>query len=65
MRVKITEIDFDTDGDVKMNQCLQDEYVGMIFDIDDEIDNLSDIVSDECGWCVNAVSFIELKDKVH
>lgn len=59
--IRITAIDFDTDGDKKLAKSLAKETVGKLFEVEhdedqDPFDLLSDVISDHTGWCINSVS---------
>jgi hypothetical protein len=60
MKFKITSIKFDTDGNKSLAKKLAKEWVGKIFEADDEDDanaRCADIVSDESGWCIFEMDF--------
>lgn len=60
--IRVTAIDFDTDGNKRLAKKLAKETIGKTFDIgvidddEDPMDFLADAVSDSTGWCVNWVS---------
>jgi hypothetical protein len=63
MQYKITEIEFDlTDDcgeyiDTQMLQSqLQKGYIGQVLNVNQE-DELVDLISDKCGWCVNSIRY--------
>jgi hypothetical protein len=65
MLFRITEIDFDTDGDRKLAKKLAKEWVGKVFEAEDVEDadmNGADIISDESGWCINGFDFVAFKE---
>lgn len=64
-KFRITDIDFDTDGDEEEAQRLKDEWIGKEFkavDNDDAYANGADIISSESGWLVNSFECEEIKD---
>jgi len=63
MKFKITEVEFDTDGDKKLAKKLAKEYVGKEFEADDFEDadaRAADIVSDMSGFCIFSIDFSEV-----
>lgn len=59
--IRVTAIDFDTDGDKKLAKSLADETTGNLYEVEhdddqDPFDLLADVISDGTGWCVNSVS---------
>lgn len=59
-KIRITAIDFDTDGDKKMASKLAKETIGKTFEVEhdedeDPFDLLADVVSDDTGWCINSL----------
>lgn len=75
MQVQITEIDFDLtlddetcwelDDPELLQEQLQENYIGQIFDLDvenpeddDEVaEELCEEVSAQSGWCINSIDF--------
>jgi hypothetical protein len=62
MKVKITEIEFDffLDSDEQVSEDyrenLKNSFLGKVMEIEDGED-VSDVISDETGWCINHVDF--------
>lgn len=59
--IRITAIDFDTDGNKKLAKKLAKENIGKLFEVEhdedeDPFDLLSDVVSDVTGWCMFSLS---------
>jgi len=53
MTVKAYNIDYDTDGDVKLYRSLPKELIFSQFEsIEDIEDNLADAISDKTGFCI-------------
>lgn len=64
MKFRITEVEFDTDGDKKLAKKLQKQYVGQTFEAEDETDADmcgADYVSDISGFCVFSLNFEKVK----
>jgi hypothetical protein len=60
MKFIVTGIKFDTDGDKKLANKLEKEWVGKTFeaeDIEDADVRGADIISDQCGWCIFSLDF--------
>ena len=57
MKFKILDIafDFDPNGD----SVAKWDYVGTIWDAEDE-DDLLDQISDDSGWCIEGLSYVNL-----
>ncbi len=59
--IKVTAIDFDTDGNKKLAKSLASKTIGQVFDVEhdedeDPLDLLADMISDDIGWCINSLS---------
>lgn len=72
MQVQVTKIEFDLDDiDVlqqpNLQEQLQEEYVGLIYDLDvDEYSSLDDetigdelveAITSQSGWCINSIDY--------
>jgi len=59
--IKVTAIDFDTDGNKKLAKSLASKTIGQVFNVEhdedeDPLDLLADVISDDIGWCINSLS---------
>jgi hypothetical protein len=62
---KITQIDFDlndedlTTYDVRrINETLQERYIHSEWIVEeDEETSIADLISDECGWCIESLDY--------
>lgn len=59
-KIRITAIDFDTDGNKKLAKKLSKNTIGQVYQVEheedeDPLDLLADVVSDETGWCINSL----------
>jgi len=62
---RITQIDFNIDDedlttyDVnRINELLQERYIHSEWIVEeDEETSISDLISDECGWCINSLDY--------
>lgn len=62
---KITQIEFDlndedlTTYDVKrINETLQERYIHSEWIVEeDEETSIADLISDECGWCIESLDY--------
>lgn len=59
--IKVTAIDFDTDGNKKLAKSLASKTIGQVFNVEhdedeDTLDLLADVISDDIGWCINSLS---------
>ena len=57
--IKVTAIDFDTDGNKKLAKSLASKTIGQTFSVEheedeDPLDLLADVISDDIGWCINS-----------
>jgi len=64
MKLQVTQIEFDFDCDdgqvtKKVQDALTNYAVGKVYEVESE-DELADAISDDTGWCVNSVYFIEV-----
>ena len=58
MLFKILDIDFDFDLDCDVDKW---DYIGTVWDAEDD-DDLVDQVTNESGWCINGISFVNLSN---
>ena len=59
MKVKVTDIVYDTESDGEINTDL-DLPTEMIIDLGEDVDiedEIADIISDKTGWCVEAYNY--------
>jgi hypothetical protein len=61
MQFQITKIDFDLDSDdlieqPNLQESLQEEYVGQIWEADDE-DDLVEEITCATGWCIKSIDY--------
>jgi hypothetical protein len=67
MLLKLTDIEFDfedEDGDVlpyDEQVAVAKSIIGEVYDVTDE-DELADVISDDTGWCVKALDYVEISD---
>ena len=62
MQFLITHVDFDVDNDDLTSEELALDYVGEIWEADDE-DDLIEEVTTACGWCIKSIDYdIQLKE---
>jgi len=62
---KVTQIEFDlNDEDLttytakRINEALQEQYIHSEWTVEeDEETSISDLISDECGWCVDSLDY--------
>lgn len=59
-KIRITAIDFDTDGNKKLAKKLSKDTIGQVYQVEheedeDPLDLLADVVSDGTGWCINSL----------
>lgn len=66
MIFQVTEILFDlTDSDltkeeeIYLQQSLQEEYVNIVYDVEEE-DDLTDVISNLSGWCIQSIDYKSL-----
>ena len=67
MKLQITDIQFDfttedvgEDVDFKtLEERLQNCYVNRVFEVKNDVE-LADVISDNSGWLVNTVSYVEV-----
>jgi hypothetical protein len=58
--IKVTNIQFDTDGNKSLNKSLRNQYKEMYFIVDDDFDpeeEIADAVSDQTGFCIFKCEF--------
>lgn len=63
MLLEIKSIEFDLNGEVfngkpQLQKRLQKHYVGQSFNVEDE-DDVVDYITNECGWCINRIEFVD------
>jgi len=61
MQFQITKIDFDLDSDdlieqPNLQESLQEEYVGQIWEADGE-DDLVEEITCATGWCIKSIDY--------
>lgn len=66
MLLQVTEIEFDLtlddedawelDDPEMLQEQLQNNYIGQIFDVEDEEDLVEEITC-QTGWCINSIDF--------
>jgi hypothetical protein len=67
MLLKLTDIEFDFedgDGDVlpyDEQVAVAKSVIGEVYDVTDE-DELADVISDDTGWCVKSLDYIEVSE---
>jgi hypothetical protein len=62
---RITQIDFSIDDEdlttydvSRINETLQERYIYSEWTVEeDEETSISDLISDECGWCVDSLDY--------
>lgn len=62
-KFKVTDVEFDTDGDKALNKSLKKKYIGWVFEADNEEDageRVLDIVSDDSCFCIFHISYKEV-----
>jgi hypothetical protein len=63
-KFRITQVEFDTDGDKALAKRLTKKYVGKCFLAESQKDadeRAADIVSDASNWCVFSIDFVPCK----
>ena len=61
MKFLITHVDFDVDNDDLTSEELALDYVGEVWEADDE-DDLVDEITAASGWCIKSIDYdIQLK----
>ena len=66
MLLKLTDIEFDFyDGSDELpydeQVAVSKSVIGEVFDVENE-DELADVVSDETGWCVKSLDYVEISE---
>ena len=66
MLLKLTDIEFDfTDDDVELpydeQVAVAKSVIGEVFEVENE-DELADAISDETGWCVKSLNYVEISE---
>ncbi len=62
---KITQIDFNIDDEdlttydvSRINEALQERYIYSEWTVEEDGEtSISDLISDECGWCINSLDY--------
>jgi len=60
MRILVTKIDWDTDGELPKSLGLPDTVEVNMPDDSDPAYEIADVLSDKFGWCVNSYQWNEL-----
>lgn len=64
MLLQLTDIEFDfedSSGELPYDEqvAVAKSVIGEVFEVDSE-DELTDLISDETGWCVKSLNYIEI-----
>ena len=64
MLLKLTDIEFDfvdDYGELPYDEqvAVAKSVIGEVFDVENE-DELADVISDETGWCVKSLDYVEI-----
>jgi hypothetical protein len=64
MLLKLTDIEFDfedSSGELPYDEqvAVAKSVIGEVFEVDSE-DELADLISDETGWCVKSLDYLEI-----
>ncbi len=64
MLLQLTDIEFDfvdSSGELPYDEqvAVSKSVIGEVFEVDSE-DELADAISDETGWCVKSLNYIEI-----
>ena len=64
MLLQLTDIEFDfvdSEGELPYDEqvAVSKSVIGEVFDVDDE-DELADVITDETGWCIKSLNYIEI-----
>jgi hypothetical protein len=64
MLLQLTDIEFDfvdSEGELPYDEqvAVSNSVIGEVFDVDDE-DELADVITDETGWCIKSLNYIEI-----
>ncbi len=64
MLLKLTDIEFDfedSSGELPYDEqvAVAKSVIGEVFEVDNE-DELADLISDETGWCVKSLDYLEI-----
>ncbi len=64
MLLKLTDIEFDfedSSGELPYDEqvAVAKSVIGEVFEVESE-DELADLISDETGWCVKSLDYIEI-----
>ena len=66
MLLKLTDIEFDFED--SSGELPYDEQVAVVQSVLDDVwevydeDELADVISDDTGWCVKALDYVEISD---
>jgi len=72
MKLKVTEIEFDWGDDdwgivhpddIELGEQYKNKIINSVINQDyfvETEDELADVISDETGWCVNTLSYVEV-----
>jgi c-di-AMP phosphodiesterase-like protein len=66
MLLKLTDIEFDfedSSGELPYDEqvAVAKSVIGEVFEVDNE-DELSDLISDQTGWCVNSLDYLVISE---
>jgi hypothetical protein len=66
MLLKLTDIEFDFydgSGEFPYDEqvAVSKSVIGKVFDVENE-DELADAVSDETGWCIKSLDYVEISE---
>ena len=63
MLLKLTDVEFDYDEDFQYDEqvAVAKSVIGEVFEVENE-DELADAISDETGWCVKSLNYVEISE---
>jgi hypothetical protein len=66
MLLKLTDIEFDfedSSGELPYDEqvAVAKSVIGEVFEVENE-DELADAISDETGWCVKSLNYVEISE---
>ena len=66
MLLKLTDIEFDfedSSGELPYDEqvAVAKSVIGEVFEVENE-DELADLISDETGWCVKSLDYLEIAE---
>ena len=63
MLLKLTDVEFDYDEDCPYDEqvAVAKSVIGEVFEVENE-DELADAISDETGWCVKSLNYVEISE---